>query len=115
MNTGLKDKKGILDDLDNIENVYDVLDDEELRLINLVFQELEGFNQITDYLERALTDNRISHYQFKKIFKTMIKVVYYKVSVNTPLQPKKRLIRAFFELPETIHKKIELYILRNMI
>ena len=114
-NTESKNNKGILDDFDNIENFDDVLDNEELRLINLVFEELEGVKQITDSLERALTENRISNYQFKKIFKTMIKLVYFKVSVNVPQQPKKGLIRTFFELPEIINKKIELYLLKNTI
>ncbi|MFC1803737.1 hypothetical protein ACFL0D_07215 [Thermoproteota archaeon] len=111
----MKDNKGPLDDLDNIENIEVVLDEEELRLINLVFNEVEEFNQITDTLEQALSSNIISHYQFKKIFKTIIKVVYYKISLNMPLQAKKSLVRTFFELPEIISKKIHLFIYRNTI
>ena len=111
----MKDNNRILDALDNIENIDDTLNEEELRLINLVFEELDGFNEITDALENALTNNTISHYQFKKIFKTMIKVIYHKVSINAPKQPKKSLIRTFFEMPEIINKKIHLYLIRNTI
>ena len=115
MNIRLKNNKGPLEGLDNIENIEDVLDPEELRLINIVFDELEEFNQITDTLENALTNNMISHYQFKKIFRTIIKMVYYKVFINMPSQPKKSLVQTFFELPEIISKKIQLFIFRYTI
>ena len=111
----MKDIKGPLDELDNIEDIKVVLDAEELRLINIVFDEIDEFIQITDALENALTNNLISNYQFKKIFRTIIKIVFYKVSLNMPLQKNKGLIQTFFELPETISKKIHLFIFRNTI
>ena len=111
----MNNKKNPIDNLDDIENIVEVLDEEELRLLNLVFKELDGFSQFTDCLEDALTYNKISQYQFKKIFKSMMKVVFYKVSLKTPLQPKKGLTKTFFELPEIIQKKIELYLIKNAI
>ena len=111
----LRNKNGSIDYIDDIENIIEVLDEEELRLINLVFNELDGFCQLTDSLKDALVYNKVSHYQFKKIFKSMIKVVYYKLSLNVPIQQRKSLGKTFFELPEIIYKKIELFIFRNTI
>ena len=106
----MKYNKDPLDNLYNIEDIDTILNEEEIRLINNVFNELEEFNQITDSLENALSKNLITDYQLNKIFKTIKKIVYHKTSLKMGKQAKKSLVRTFFELPEIISKKIHLLI-----
>ena len=106
MNTSLKNNKDPLSDLYNIENIQTILNEEEIQLISNIFNEIEEFNQITDTIENALSDNRTNHQQLNKIFKTIKKVAYYKTLLKIQEQPKKSLVRTFFELPEIISKKI---------
>jgi len=86
-----------------------VLDEEELILINKVFKELQGFDQVIDDLEQALSNNLITHYQLKKIFKIMTRTVYYQISLNCSGKTEKGLARTFFELPEIISKKVRVF------
>jgi hypothetical protein len=104
-----------LRDLYNIDLVGKILEEEELRLINLVFDEFDDFNQITDAMEDMISKNVINDFQLQRILKTIKKVVYYKVSLNLPSQEKKSLMRTFFELPEIISKKIHLFIYRKTV
>ena len=112
MNSGLKTDKDPLIDLYNIEDIQTILNDEEIRLINNVFNEMEEFNQITDTIENALSNNRTNHQQLNKIFKTIIKIAYYKTALKVREPRKKSFFKTFFELPEIISKKIHLYIYR---
>ena len=115
MNTSLKNNKDPLFDLYNIENTKKILNDEEISLINNIFNEIEEFYQITDIFENALSTNQLNHQQLNKIFKTITKIAYYKASLKTHKQPKKNLVRTFFELPEIISKKIRLFLYLNNI
>ncbi len=115
MNTSLKNNKDPLYDLDNIENIQKILNDEEISLINNVFNEIEEFYQITDIFENALSTNQLTHQQLNKIFKTIKKIAYYKTSLKINRPPKKSLVRTFFELPEMISKKIFQYKYRRNI
>lgn len=111
----MKDQENPLDMLDNVEDIQTVLSDEELMLINIVFSELEGFDQITDDLEKALSKNIITHNQLTKIFKIITKTVYYKISLKMNTPAKKGLARTFFELPEIISKRLRVYMYRNLL
>lgn len=115
MNTSLKNNKDPLYDLYNIENIQKILNDEEISLINNVFNEIEEFYKITDIFENALSTNQLSHQQLNKIFKTITKIAYYKTSLKIRRPPKKSLVRTFFELPEIISKKIFQYKYRKNI
>ena len=115
MNTSLKNNKEPHYDIYTIENVKEILNEEEIRLINNVFREIEGFTQITDTIENALSNNRTNQQQLNKIFKTITKVAYYKTSLKKHRQPKKSLVRTFFEIPEIISKKIFQYKYRKTI
>jgi hypothetical protein len=111
MNTSLKNNKDPLSDLYNIENTQKILNDEEISLINNIFNEVEEFYQITDIFENALSTNQLNHQQLNKIFKAITKIAYYKTSLKAHKQPKKTLVRTFFELPEIISKKIRFFFL----
>jgi hypothetical protein len=106
----LKDNKDPLSDLYNIENTQKILNDEEISLINNIFNEVEEFYQITDIFENALSNNQLNHQQLNKIFKAITKIAYYKTSLKANKQPKKNLVRTFFELPEIISKKIRFFL-----
>ena len=115
VNTSLKKNKEQYYDIYTIENIKEILNEEEIILINNVFSEIEGFTQITDTIENALSNNRTNQQQLNKIFKAISKVAYYKTSLNIHRQPKKSLVRTFFELPEIISKKIFQYKYRKII
>ena len=113
MNKGLKKNKNPPINLDEIENIQTILNEEEIRLISNIFNEIEEFYQITDTIENALSDNRTNYQQLNTLFKTIKKVSYYKILQKKQDQTKKSLARTFFELPEIISKKIHLYIYRR--
>ena len=94
-----------LQDIEDIENVDTVLTEEEVILLNKVFSELYAFDQITDDLEVALSDNKINHSQLNQLYKIFTKTVYLKVSLNRN-NPPKGFAKTFFELPEIISKKL---------
>lgn len=112
MSKRLKKNKDSLNNIYNIENINMILDEEEIKVINKLFNELEDFFQITDNIENALTDNRINYNQINTLFDTIKKVAYYKTSLKTHKAPKKNLVRTLFELPEIISKKIHIYMYR---
>ena len=111
----MKTDKDPLIDLYNIEDIQTMLNDEEIRLINTVFNDIEEVNQITDTIENALSNNRTNYQQLNKIFKTITKIAYYNTTLKVRTQPKKSIFRTFFELPEIISKKIHLYLYRSKI
>jgi len=82
MNTSLKNNKDPLSDLYNIENTIKILNDEEISLINNIFNEVEEFYQITDIFENALSTNQLNHQQLNKIFKIITKISYYNTSLK---------------------------------
>ena len=100
----MKPKK--LTDIEDREITDIVLNEEEIKLLNNVFSELEDFEQITDCLETAISDNKINHAQLNNLYKIFTKTVYFKVSLNRNTKPKKGIIKTFFELPEIISKKL---------
>jgi hypothetical protein len=111
----LKDNKDPLCDLYNIENIDKILTDEEISLINNIFNEIEEFYQITDIFENALSTNQLNHQQLNKIFKIISKTAYYNTSLKKNRPKKKSLVRTFFELPEIISKKIFQYKYRKTV
>jgi hypothetical protein len=107
----LKSKKLI--DIKDIENIDIVLNEEEIKLLNKVFYELEEFEQITDCLEKAISDNKINHTQLNQLYKILTKTVYFKISLNRNVRPKVGIVKTFFEIPEIISKKLFTYIYRT--
>ena len=107
------DNEKKLYNLETIENVDIILNQEELKLLNKVFYELNGFDQMTDELGKAISDNKINHLQLNQILKIITKTVYFKMELNSSSQPKKGIINTFFEIPEIISKKVHLYIYRS--
>ena len=98
-------KHNKLTDIEDCEAIDVVLDVEEIKLLNKVFDEIEDFEHITDCLERAVSDNKINHSQLNQLYKIFTKTVYLKVSLNRNTPPK-GFAKTFFELPEIISKKL---------
>ena len=98
-------KRKKISDLNDIENVDVVLNEEDIKLLNRIFNELDTFEQITDHLELAISDNEINHAQLHQLYKIITKTVYFKTSLNRNVKRKKSIIKIFFELPEIISKK----------
>ena len=107
----LKHKK--FTDIEDMEIIDVVLNEEELNLLHSVFNELNDFEQITDCLEMAVSNNKINHTQLNQLYKIFTKTIYFKVSLNRNTKPKKGIIKTFFELPEIISKRFYSYFYHN--
>jgi len=94
--------------LDDIENVDTMLDEHELDMINTFFESFDSFNQITDNLEYAISNNKLNERDIENFFELLLKVVKFKnkSKLSEEIPRKNRLIRTFFELPEIISRKI---------
>jgi hypothetical protein len=92
--------------LDDIENVKDVLNDEELKIINNLFNSLDNFNLILYNLEKDVVKNNITINDLKIIFNSIIKLVEHRNIKKIKIDQKMGLTKAFFELPEIISRKI---------
>jgi hypothetical protein len=99
---------GILDD---IENVNLILDEHELAIINSFFKSFESFNQITDNLEYAVSNNQLNERDIERFFDLLLKVVRFKKKSKQreKTHSKNSLVRTFFELPEILFKRILLF------
>jgi hypothetical protein len=94
-----------LDGLDNIEDIDHILSEEDLRIINKVFDSTDHFYQIIDTFENALSNKDIEKKEMKRALFSISKILNYKrITSRTKNQKKKRslLFRLLFELPELI-------------
>jgi hypothetical protein len=92
--------------LEDIENIQEILNDTEMRLVNDVFINMNDFYRITENIERALTDNRIDIRDLKVLYYSILKVVSHRKKKRDREEKKKKrnYIRTFFDLPEIINK-----------
>ena len=101
-------KFSALEQLDDIENVDQILNSEEIKIINTVFNDLENFKQIIDSLEYALDNRILVESDFKTLYNSIIKIVKLRSEkkVIDEQKEKRSLAKTFFELPELISKKL---------
>jgi hypothetical protein len=105
-----KEKPGTGDNplqiLEDIENIQEILDDQERRLLNDVFVDMKDFYRMTECIELALSERRIERRDLRVLYSSILKVVMHNHHVRTAeeKQKKRNYLRAFFDLPEILSK-----------
>lgn len=104
----LPEKFIALEKLDDIEQVDQILNSEEIKIINTVFNDIENFKQIVDSLDYAFNNRILVESDFKTLYGSIIKMVKLRSERKgtDELKEKRSLAKTFFELPELISKKI---------
>lgn len=102
-----KENENPINMLHDIEDIDTVLNKDELKIINSLFNSIDNFNQLTDSIEKGLIKNKLNEYQIKMLFNSIIKVANYKKYERKHEKPEKLgLTKTFFELPEIITRRI---------
>ena len=105
-----KEKPGTGDNplhiLEDIENIQEILDDQERRLLNDVFVDMKDFYRITECIELALSERIIERRDLRVLYSSILKVVMHNhhVRMAEEKQEKRNYLRAFFDLPEILSK-----------
>ena len=105
-----KEKSGMDDNplniLEDIENIQEILNDQEMRLVNNIFVDMKDFYRITECIELALFERKIDRRDLRVLYNSILKVVmhYYHVRTAEEKQNKRNYLRVFFDLPEIINK-----------
>lgn len=104
---GITEKFSALEQLDDIENVDQILNSEEIKIINTVFNDIDNFKQIIDSLEYALNNRILVESDFKILYASIVKMVKSRAEKKGAEERKEKrsLAKTFFELPELISKK----------
>jgi len=105
-----KEKSGMDDNplniLEEIENIQEILNDQEMRLVNNIFVDMKDFYRITEYIELALSEKKIDRRDLRVLYNSILKVVMQNYHVRTveEKQKKRNYLRVFFDLPEILNK-----------
>lgn len=105
-----KEKSGMDDNplniLEDIENIQEILNDQEMRLVNNIFVDMKDFYRITEYIELALSEKKIDRRDLRVLYNSILKVVMQNYHVRTveEKQKKRNYLRVFFDLPEILNK-----------
>jgi hypothetical protein len=92
--------------LHDIEDVNSVLTEEEIGKINRMFESIEEFNQITEYLEKNITENRLKERDLKTLYDIVSKLTIHREKPKETYLKNIGLTQAFFELPEILSKRL---------
>jgi hypothetical protein len=108
---GASKEKSVMDDnplniLEDIENIQEILDDQEMRLVNNIFVDMKEFYRITECIELALLERKIDRRDLRVLYNSILKVVMhnYHVRMAEEKQKKRNYLRVFFDLPEILNK-----------
>ncbi len=88
--------------LEDMENLEEILDDQEIRLLNNIFADMKDFYLITDCIETALSERIIDRRDLRVLYNSILKVVMH--NVRRVEEKDNNYVRAFFNLPEIIHE-----------
>ena len=103
-----KEKPGmngnLLNILEDMENIQEILNDQEIRLLNNIFVDMKDFYLITDCIEIALSERRIDKRDLRDLYNSILKVVMHNHKIRRVEERDDNYMRAFFNLPERIHE-----------
>ena len=71
-----------LNTLEDIENIQEILNDQEMRLLNKVFIEMEDFYRITECIESALSEKKMDRRDLWVFNNSIMKVVIHKYRIR---------------------------------
>lgn len=101
-----KEKSGMngnpLHILEDMENLQEILNDQEIRLLKNIFVDMKDFYLITDCIEIALSERKIDRRDLRVLYNSILKVVMH--NVRRVEEKDDKYMRAFFNLPEIIHE-----------
>jgi len=95
-----------LDMLEDVEKIHEILNEQEIRLVNSIFVDMNDFYNITDRVEAALSEKKIDRRDLRVLYNSILKVVIHNhhVRVNAGKKGERNYVRSFFDLPEIINK-----------
>jgi hypothetical protein len=93
--------------LEDLENIHEILNEQEIRLVNSIFVDMNDFYNITDRVEAALSEKKIDRRDLRVLYNSILKVVIHNHHVRSNAERKNRernYVRSFFDLPKIINK-----------